>query len=75
MKEVHTSFGIYVQEVSVISGGAMWISMYGGAKGGPVSIPVNGASWDPCTYARGFVRQDVNVVLEDVMVSNAGHRE
>ena len=53
----------------------MWISMYGGAKSGPVSIRVNGASWDPCTYARGFVRQDFNGVPEDVMVTHAGHRD
>ena len=49
--------------------------MYGGAKRGLVSIRVNGASWDPCTYARGFVRQDFKGVPEDVMVTRAGHRD
>ena len=42
---------------------------------GPVFIRVNGASWDPSTYARGFVRQDFNGVPEDVMVTHAGHRD
>ena len=58
-----------------MSGGALWISMYGGAKSGPVFIRVNGASWDPCTCARGFVRQDFNGVPDDVMVTHAGHRD
>ena len=49
--------------------------MYGGAKNGSVSIRVNGASWDPCTYARSFVRQDFYGVPEDVMVTHVGHRD
>ena len=47
----------------------MWKSMF---KCGPVSIRVNGASWDPYTYARGLVREDVNGVPEDVMVTRGG---
>ena len=69
---VHILWYVCTREVSVISGGAMWKSMYGGAKSGPVSIRVNGASWDPCTYARGFLRQDSNGVPEGVVVTHAG---
>ena len=37
---------------------------------GPVSICVNAASWDPYTYALGFVRQGFNGVPEVVTVTD-----
>ena len=45
--------------------------MYYLAKSGPVTV----RPWEPCMYARGFVRQDFNGVPEVVMMTDAGHRD